>query len=113
MPTRRVRPHRSAQVARRFEIAATDKYLSVTVHVGRASDGYKSDFDRRPVAWVTYEISFPNGDYRTWGERYAGTRLTLLRDEMLNYRAAVLVEPTVTDVDDSGWLVDVSPWGLV
>lgn len=45
---------KSATVERRFTGSYEGDILQVTLYKGRASDGYKSDFTRRPARWIVW-----------------------------------------------------------
>jgi hypothetical protein len=102
----KVRPYRSAVLARRVVVKIAGSRTGVVeIHTGHASDGYRSDHTRRPVAWWTVQGPFSDHVY---GTRYAGNRLTGLPAELAQLLADLRTDPDVSAVTDSGWLADVS-----
>jgi hypothetical protein len=101
----KVRPYRSAALARRVVVKIAGSRTGVVeIHTGHASDGYRSDHARRPVAWWMTR----GADGRMYGHRYAGNRLAGLPADLTQLLADLRTDPAVSAVTDSGWLTDVS-----
>lgn len=64
-----------ARRERRFRAIHEGDTLQVTLYDGRASDGYKSDFERRPARWIEWS-RYTTGGKRVVRQatRYGGNR---------------------------------------
>lgn len=65
----------SANVEKCFVGTFNDDKVEVTLYTGYASDGYKSDFERRPARWLVWERFNSSGKrIRHIATRYGGKR---------------------------------------
>lgn len=79
-------PHKSARAVQTLTAALEGNTVTLTIHDGHASDGYSTDYTRRPVRWVVYRR---NG-VLVRSERYAGRRLAGLAQELATWQSELL-----------------------
>ena len=69
---------RSASIEYQFVGLYEGDTIRITLFTGHASDGYKSDFTRRPARWLVWERLTTNGKrIKRMATRYGGKRCGL------------------------------------
>lgn len=91
---------RTATIEQQFTGSYEGETLCVTLYTGHASDGYQSDFQRRPARWILRERLNAGGDrqYRQCA-RYGGRRMAQGLTDYTEFVAHLLSAGVVIGVD--------------
>jgi hypothetical protein len=82
-----------------FEGTHKGDTITVILYTGHASDGYKSNFERRPARWIEWLMVDPNGKrIKRIATRYGGKRFDIgpaeFAESVAQLRAAGVKERT-------------------